>query len=1213
MNREELIQRFQNNSIPPNIEVRHGVGVKLHGVGIGIGVGVDEGNGTRTSTNIPKDGVTNRGEYKKIREALLNRKVANQKVYEAKTPNYSPKSPDFPPPKSPNYSPKSPDFPPPKSPDFPPPESPTNQNREEEEDQQQEDEEDEELEDEEVDQEQELEVEDEEDKQQETIGIKKTKTARQQKPKEPRTKKKVVDPKESTEDEVVEQQKPKKSRTKNPPPPPLPPLPKTITIKSSPHYQTNRRHFLTEMGKKVKEYKERLQASNETATCQRSEDNEEFQTLVHQQIVQEYLNLQSPYRGLLLYHSLGSGKSCTSISVAESFKNQGKKIIVMSPASLDPNYRFELKKCGDPMYKKKQKWRKEEVGTKKNNEKRINELSKYLKLDATYIRKNGAWIPDIENGDEFDTLDNIQRNQIEKQIDQMIESQYTFFHYNGGSKKAFQELTKDGNPFDNKVVIIDEAHNLVSRIVNKLAKSKAAMNSSQESIDIYKYLMDAEDCRIVLLSGTPIINYPNEAGVLFNILRGFIKTWTFKISQNRVIDHNVLIEKLVNANFYDFDYIDVNVNTLSITRNPFGFKNKYKNPRAPRTTAKNKVPDKGGLGGSRKRKQKPKPNIGGAGEFDRYIGVEYDSKSKMEQMNDELFAETIKDILSKNQITIQGTHEVTKHLCLPHDSNEFKDKFINFVTNRIDEQNEDLLKRRILGLTSYFRSTQETLLPNFVLTTDGNVYHIILCEMSDHQFTKYDIIREEEVNKEKKGKKGQRKITNDDNNKDVFEIPTNYRQFSRMACNFTFPSSITRPIPIHERETEEDADDGADDADDDGADDADDEGAESAAEKRKKQALLRNKKLYRDSIDNAMKEVNTSEYLSATALPIYSPKYARMLENIQNTDHIGLHLVYSNYREVEGIGIIRLILLQNGFTELEFERTPTLRIKNFESSNPRFVLYTGTESAEDRELIRNIYNGSWHLLPDSLKEQLESDERYKTNKNLYGDVVKILMITASGAEGINLKNTRYVHISEPYWNMVRIEQVVGRARRICSHEELPEDKRTVQVFFYMASFSEKQRTEDAYIAMRSRDTSKNDLTKPVTSDEALYEIALKKYNINQSILNSIKSTAMDCRVYNNGDETYQCYDIGKVESNQMLSIPDIIRDSSETPQIKEVKTTYRIVEIKDVKYASLPVEDGDGDEYYLFKYDPNTETIGVKVGRFNTKSKTVTFFEAVKP
>ena len=62
------------------------------------------------------------------------------------------------------------------------------------------------------------------------------------------------------------------------------------------------------------------------------------------------------------------------------------------------------------------------------------------------------------------------------------------------------------------------------------------------------------------------------------------------------------------------------------------------------------------------------------------------------------------------------------------------------------------------------------------------------------------------------------------------------------------------------------------------------------------------------------------------------------------------------------------------------------------------------------------------------------------------------MITASGAEGISLMSTKYVHIVEPYWHPVRIDQVIGRARRICSHKNLPESDRTVDVFLYLMSF-----------------------------------------------------------------------------------------------------------------------------------------------------------------
>ena len=57
--------------------------------------------------------------------------------------------------------------------------------------------------------------------------------------------------------------------------------------------------------------------------------------------------------------------------------------------------------------------------------------------------------------------------------------------------------------------------------------------------------------------------------------------------------------------------------------------------------------------------------------------------------------------------------------------------------------------------------------------------------------------------------------------------------------------------------------------------------------------------------------------------------------------------------------------------------------------------------------------------------------------NNRGEIIKIFMITSSGAEGISLKNVRYVHIMEPYWNFIRIDQVFGRAIRMKSHMDLP--------------------------------------------------------------------------------------------------------------------------------------------------------------------------------
>ena len=82
------------------------------------------------------------------------------------------------------------------------------------------------------------------------------------------------------------------------------------------------------------------------------------------------------------------------------------------------------------------------------------------------------------------------------------------------------------------------------------------------------------------------------------------------------------------------------------------------------------------------------------------------------------------------------------------------------------------------------------------------------------------------------------------------------------------------------------------------------------------------------------------------------------------------------------------------------------------------------------------------------------------------------MITSSGSEGINLKNTRYVHIMEPYWHPVRTEQVIGRARRICSHQSLPKELQSVEVFIYIMKFTKQQLDSDFAIELKLKDVSK---------------------------------------------------------------------------------------------------------------------------------------------
>ena len=69
-----------------------------------------------------------------------------------------------------------------------------------------------------------------------------------------------------------------------------------------------------------------------------------FELSSHQLFVKSFMSFQTPYNSMLLYHGLGTGKTCTSILSTESFIQHKSKIVVMTPASLENNYRKELKK-----------------------------------------------------------------------------------------------------------------------------------------------------------------------------------------------------------------------------------------------------------------------------------------------------------------------------------------------------------------------------------------------------------------------------------------------------------------------------------------------------------------------------------------------------------------------------------------------------------------------------------------------------------------------------------------------------------------------------------------------------------------------------------------------------------------------------------------------------------------------------------------------------
>ena len=232
--------------------------------------------------------------------------------------------------------------------------------------------------------------------------------------------------------------------------------------------------------------------------------------LPYQKLVRDYLLLESPYRGLLVYHGLGSGKTCSAIGVAESLLST-KKVFILLPANLQSNFRQELRKCGDAIYMQNNFWETRPLRSEADKQPALA-----MGISDEFLKKQGRYFVTVPNQpSNYNALPMDTRKGIDAQIEDIIDSRYTFINYNGLNKETVKIIVPEedattSTTFDNSVVIIDEAHNLMSRAINK----------SDIGRRLYDAIYYAKDCKVVALSGTPIINRPNEIAFMLNLLRG---------------------------------------------------------------------------------------------------------------------------------------------------------------------------------------------------------------------------------------------------------------------------------------------------------------------------------------------------------------------------------------------------------------------------------------------------------------------------------------------------------------------------------------------------------------------------------------------------------------------------------------------------------------------------------------------------------------------
>lgn len=239
----------------------------------------------------------------------------------------------------------------------------------------------------------------------------------------------------------------------------------------------------------------------------------------------------------------------------------------------------------------------------------------------------------------------------------------------------------------------------------------------------------------------------------------------------------------------------------------------------------------------------------------------------------------------------------------------------------------------------------------------------------------------------------------------------------------------------------------------------------------------------------------------ATELQDMSPKYRSLVDSLLSK-RSGPALIYSSFRNVmEGLPAIMASLEEHGYEKFDVtvNKQGVFSTTTLTPNKKRFTIFDSTKPEDVMKQILYVFNNDFEKVSDSIKADLgESPD----NRN--GDIIDVIMISESGSEGISLRNVRQVHVVEPYWQRVRIQQVIGRAVRAYSHHDLPENERTVDVFLYISTMTAEQ-SKRLPVLLRRNDKSK-------TTDQYLLELSLHKGQIIDSFVELLKRVAVDCRV-----------------------------------------------------------------------------------------------------
>ncbi len=725
----------------------------------------------------------------------------------------------------------------------------------------------------------------------------------------------------------------------------------------------------------------------------------EFELLPHQLFVKNFLSFQTPYNSLLLYHALGTGKTCSSIGIAEEMRAYMKqiglkqKIIVVASPNVQANFRMQL-----------------------FDERKLRKISQ---SDITGEMENTAddlWALDTCVGNSLlkeinpTNIKGIPKEKITNQINKIINTYYQFMGYGQLANYIMDviQVSKDSNytekerqnmeirkikqNFNNRLIIIDEIHNI--RLTDENKNKKVA-------VLLMKLAKYAEGLRFVFLSATPMYNSYKEIIWLTNLLNLNDKRSIIDISDVFTKDGEFVSEKIMPDGTIKEDGKSLLQRKLtgyiSYVRgeNPYSFPFRiYPDQFAPENTIKSiKYP-------SMQMNSKP------IEEPIKYLNLYL---NKMGDYQSKSYSAIIQNMRNKSYNTYNAYGEMRE---MPTFEN-------------MEAFGYTLLQDPLMLLNIVYPSSDLDLIiekQNFQTVNENEINQISQTLSGSIGTTGLKTsIKWEETNK---------------------PLPNRF--------NFEYtPSTMKKYGPIFKPEN----------------------------------------------------------------IHKYSSKIANICNCVRNSK--GIVLIYSQYID-GGVIPIALALEEMGFSR--YSSNPQYNRPLFKNNKQETVDAFSFKTRSECVASGEDFNPARYIMitgDKSISPANTNDIKYVTDsENKYGKNVKVVIISKAGSEGLDFKNIRQVHILEPWYNMNRIEQIIGRGVRNLSHCGLPFEERNVEIYLHSTVLeSGEEETADLY----------------------LYRLAEKKAVQIGKITRLLKENSVDC-LLNIGQTNFSIENFTKLVENQNIKI-----------------------------------------------------------------------------